>query len=189
MSERTGTGLVDVAVLDALGSLGAWPDRGFMRCSRALAFLQERIGLAPEHGYGVLLDLALPWKIPVPLVSGQGNMGTGSGDPPDGPGETQCRLSPVGQVVLDAERGGLAPVPIGLINGTARDGGPPPAAVLAAVRRTAEHPAAADGELLGLLGPAGPMSLTSIVIQIRAWVQHSANADTPAALTALENAL
>ena len=45
-----------------------------MRCSRVLALIEERIGLAPEYGYGVLLDLALPWKIPVPLVSGQGNM-------------------------------------------------------------------------------------------------------------------
>ena len=46
-----------------------------MRCSRALALIEARIGLTPEYGYGVPLDLALPWKIPVPLVSGQGNMG------------------------------------------------------------------------------------------------------------------
>ena len=189
MGERTGIGLAGSAVLDALDSLGAGPDRGFMRCSRALALIEERIGLAPEHGYGVPLDLALPWKIPVPLVSGQGNMGAGPGDPPAGPDETRCRLSPVGQVALDAEHGRLAPVPIGLINGTAHDGGPHPPAVLAAVRRTVEQPAAADSELLGLLGAGGPQSLAGIVSQIRAWGQRNANADTPAALTALENAL
>jgi hypothetical protein len=31
--------------------------------------------------------------------------------------------------------------------------------------------------------------MTGIVSQIRAWSQRNANADTPAALTALENAL
>ncbi len=189
MGERTGIELVDLAVLDALDSLGVRPDRGFMRCSRVLALIEERIGLAPEYGYGVLLDLALPWKIPVPLVTGQGNMGAGPGDPPVGPDETQCRLSPVGQVALDAEHGRLAPVPIGLINGTAHRGGPHPSAVLAAVRRTVEQPAVADSELLGLLGAAGPVSLAGTVSQIRAWVQRHANADTPAALTAMENAL
>jgi hypothetical protein len=189
VSERTGIGLVDVAVLDALATLGARPDRGFMRCSRVLAFLKERIGLAPEHGYSALLDLALPWKIAVPLVSGQGNVGAAPGDQPDGPDETQCRLSRVGLVAVDAEHGRLAPVPIGLINGTAHDGGPHPAGVLAAVRRTIEQRAVPDSELAGLLGAPGPQSLTSIVIQIRAWAQHNANADTPAALTALENAL
>jgi hypothetical protein len=60
--------------------------------------------------------------------------------------------------------------------------------VLAAERRTVEQPAAADSELLGLLG-AGPLSPIGIVSQIRAWGQHNANADTPAALTALGNAL
>ena len=30
----------------------------------------------------VLLDLALPWKVLIPQVSGQGNMGAGPGDPP-----------------------------------------------------------------------------------------------------------
>ena len=92
-------------------------------------------------------------------------------------------------MALDAEHGRLAPVPIGLINGTAHDGGPQPSALLAAVRRAVEQPAAADSELLGLLGTAGPLSLAGIVSQIRAWGQRNANADTPSALTALENAL
>lgn len=72
-------------------------------------------------------------------------------------------------MALDAEHGRLAAVPIGLINGTAHDGRPHPPAVLAAVRRTVEQPAAADSELLGLLGAGGPQSLTGIVSQIRAW--------------------
>jgi hypothetical protein len=183
VSERTGIGPTGLAVLDALDSLGVRPDRGFMRCSRVLALVEERIGLAPEDGYDVLLDLALPWKIPAPLVTGQGNMGAGPGDPPAGAGETRCRLSPVGQVALDAEHGRLAPVPIGLINGTAHADGPHPSAVLAAVRRTVEQPTAADSELLVLLGAA------DIVSQVRAWSQRNVSADTSAALTALENAL
>lgn len=193
MGERTGIGLVDFAVLDALDSLGARPDRGFMRCSRVLARIEGRIGLAPEHSYGVLMDLALPWKIPVPLVEGWGNMGAGPGEPyggpPDGPDQTRCRLSPAGQVALDAGHGRLAPVPIGLINSTAGHGGPQPPAVLAAVRQAVERPAVADSGLLGLLGATGPLTPDAIVSQIRAWVQRNANVDTPAALTALENAL
>jgi hypothetical protein len=53
-----------------------------MRCSRVLALIEKRIGLAPEYGDGVLLDLALPWKVLIPQVSGQGNMGAGPGGPP-----------------------------------------------------------------------------------------------------------
>ena len=79
-----------------------------MRCSPVLALIEERIGLAPKYDYGVLLDLALPWKIPVPLVSGQANMGAGPGGLPAGPDETRCRLSPIGQVALGAEHGRLA---------------------------------------------------------------------------------
>ena len=110
-------------------------------------------------------------------------MAAGPGGTPVGPAETRCRLSPAGQVALDAERGRLAPVPIGLINGTAHAGGPHPSAVLAALRPAAEQPAASDSELLGLLGAA------DIVSQVRTWSQRNADGGWPAALTALENAL
>jgi restriction system protein len=47
-----------------------------------------------------------------------GNFGSRDGDPPAGWRYTDVRLSPAGQVALAAERGELAPVPVGLITGT-----------------------------------------------------------------------
>jgi hypothetical protein len=59
--------------------------------------------------------------------------------------------------VLDAEAHRLAPVPIGLINGTTYRGGarPPldPFAVLAALRRLLEDRGVPDGELVSMTGP------------------------------------
>jgi hypothetical protein len=54
VGERTGVRLVDLAVLEALDAFEARPDHRFLRCSRVLALIEERIGLAPEYGYGVL---------------------------------------------------------------------------------------------------------------------------------------
>ncbi len=43
MSERTGLGVVEVAILEAVES------SRFVRCDRALASVEERIGLAPGY--------------------------------------------------------------------------------------------------------------------------------------------
>src|SRR5260221_8640476 len=137
MGERSGLGLVEVAVLEALDAAGATPDRRHRSSARVLGVVGERIGLAPGYAYRVLTDLALPWKLPVPLVDGHGNFGSRDGDPPAGWRYTEARLSPAGQVALAAERGELAPVPAGLITGNTYQLGlrPPfrPAAVLDAI--------------------------------------------------------
>lgn len=54
MSERTGLGVVEIALLEALET--SW----FLRCDDALARVEERIGLAPGYAYEVLVDLARP---------------------------------------------------------------------------------------------------------------------------------
>jgi hypothetical protein len=64
-------------------------------------------------------------------------------------------------VVLAAERRDLAPVPVGLINGTTyRDGTQPPfrpLAAIEAIRYVIRHPRAAAQDIISMIGPTlGP---------------------------------
>ena len=121
MSERSGLGMVEIALLEALETTE------FLRCDQALARVEERIGLAPGYAYEVLVDLARPWTMPVNLVEGQGNFGSCGNDLPANFGYTEARITRAGKAALAAERGEMAPLPIGLINGnTYREGLRPP---------------------------------------------------------------
>lgn len=157
MSERSGLGAVEVAVLAALDSLGARSGGGYVKSARVLAAVEDAIGLAPGYAYEVLLDLAQPWTVPVTLVSGQGNFGSRSGGPPANFRYTEARLSKAGTLALAAERGAAAPVPVGLINGnTYRQGSRPPlrpAGLIAAIREVLARPDVTDAELVALAGP------------------------------------
>ncbi len=157
MSERTGVGLVEVAVLEAIHGLGGQPDRGFRKSSRVLDAVETSIGLAPAYGYQVLVDLVQPWRMPVPLVSGQGNFGSPGNDPPAGARYTEVRLSRAGQFVVAAERGDVAPIPVGLINGnTYREGTRPPFrphGIMDAIRLAVRRPRATNRELEEAVGP------------------------------------
>jgi hypothetical protein len=162
MGERSGVGLVECAILEALDSLGSRsmstrPGRGFRKNTRVLAVVEDRIGLAPSYAYDVLLDLARPWTMPLRLIDGQGNFGSRGDDPAANPPYTESRLSPAGQVALDAERGDLAPVPIGLINGNAHRNGtrPPfrPQAVIEALRQVIRRPRVTSKDLIDIIGP------------------------------------
>jgi hypothetical protein len=157
MGQRSGVGLVELAVLEALDARRAWPGRRPAPCLKVLAALEDELGLARGYAYQVLTDLALPWKVPVPLVEGQGNFGSRGNDPPASPYYTEARLSPAGQVALAAERGQIAPVPIGLINGnTHRQGTRPPfrpAAVIDASRQVLLRPRLTARQITALVGP------------------------------------
>ena len=157
VGQRSGVGLVELAILEALDARHAWPGRRAAPCRKVLAALEDELGLARGYAYQVLIDLALPWKIPVPLVQGQGNFGGRGNDPPASPYYTEARLSPAGQVALAAERGEIAPVPIGLINGnTHRQGTRPPfrpAAVIDAIREVLARPRLVGREITALVGP------------------------------------
>ena len=60
MTERTGLGLVEVTILDALdGAGGEIGGRPFTN-AQVVSVVEERIGLAPGYAYEVLIDLALP---------------------------------------------------------------------------------------------------------------------------------
>lgn len=160
MSERTGLGIVETAILEALET------NRHLKCSKALARVEERIGLAPGYAYEVLVDLARPWTMPVNLVDGQGNFGSRGNDPPANFRYTEARITRAGRVALAAERGEIAPVPIALINGnTYREGLRPPfrpRAIIAAVREVIKRPEVADKELAGIAGP--PYFMTGCIV-------------------------
>jgi DNA gyrase/topoisomerase IV, subunit A len=163
MGERTGIGLVEATVLDAFdlvsGQGGGFVYEGeeYFACESALLVVEQRIGLAPDYAYEVLLDLARPWTLRVPLLSKCGNFGSRGNDPPAGFRYTKARLSPAGQVALAAERGEMAPVPIGLINGSTHRGGtrPPfrPEGIMGAIREVIRRPQATDEEIVAIIGP------------------------------------
>jgi hypothetical protein len=163
MGERSGVGLVEATILDALDLVSGQADGWsfvyegveYFGCERVLSVVEQRIGLAPGYAYEVLLDLALPWKVPVTLIAGCGLGGRGW----DGGGihGTEARLSPAGEVALAAERGEIAPVPIGLINGsTYREGNRPPfrpEGIMGAIREAIRRPQATDEDLTAIIGP------------------------------------
>jgi DNA gyrase/topoisomerase IV subunit A len=157
VSERTGVGVVELAILDALDSLGARPGRGYRQCEQVLAVVEDSSAVPRGYGYQVLVDTAQDWLTQVPLIDGQGNFGGQGNDPPASPRYTEARLSTAGQLALSAERGKLAPVPIGLINGNTHRGGlrPPfrPQGIIDAIRLVLRKPRAASHELLETIGP------------------------------------
>ncbi len=154
MSERSGIGAVQIAILEALA---AQPGRGFQPNGKLLNEAEDRIGLAPWYAYPVLVDLALPWQMPVTLIEGHGNYGSRGNDPPASRRYTESRLTDAGRLVLGAEHRDLAPVPVGLINGnTYRDGTQPPfqpLAVIAAIRHAIAHPDATSEKIVDIVGP------------------------------------
>ena len=150
MTERTGLGLVEIALLEALET------PRFLRSATALARVEERIGLAPGYAYEVLVDLARKWAMPVSLVEGQGNFGSRGNDPPANFRYTEARVTRAGRAALAAEGGKMAPLPIAIINGnTYREGLRPPFrphAVIGAVREVIKRPGVTDAELTGMVG-------------------------------------
>jgi hypothetical protein len=150
MGERTGLGVVETALLEALET------SRFLLSAKALARVEERIGLALGYACEVLVDLARPWTMPVHLVQGQGNFGSRGNDPPANFRYTQARITRAGRAALAAERGEMAPVPIAVINGnTYREGLRPPFrphAVIDAVREVIQRPDVTDAELTGMVG-------------------------------------
>jgi hypothetical protein len=88
---------------------------------------------------------------------GAATSGTRGNDPAANFRYTESRLSTAGQVALAAERGALAPVPAGLINGNVYWEGtrPPfrPQAVIDALREVIQRPRVTSKDLVGMVGP------------------------------------
>lgn len=159
MSERSGLGIIEIAVLDTLDRLGAIPGAEGVKSEAVLGQLERSFGIGPRYGYGVLCDLAQWWMVPLRLIDIVGNAGS-LDSPPAGPSYTEARLSPTGALVVAAEREDGPPVPIRLINGNTYSGGSRPpfdgARLVRAITRLGKPPVA-DSELIHLVGaPAFP---------------------------------
>ena len=157
MSAATGLGLLDLAILEACEYAGAVAFTPFQMTARVLDVLFGRTGVGPRTAHEPLCDMVRPWVSHLRLIEFHGNYGSLDFGPAN-PRYTECRLTPLGQAALAAERGEVGPLPIGLINGNTHVDGirPPldPRRVLQALRSAS---AATDAELAAIVGlPAFP---------------------------------
>lgn len=189
MSQRSGLGVLEVAVLTAVAEVGGMPEAGRRRTTRVLEQLERQDGLGARYLYPLLQDLGAPWRLHLPLLDPYGNWGSQHGDPAADPQYTQVRLSPIGALALAAEREQVAPVPLGLIEGSLyRDGPVPPfdpRRVVAALRTgstdagppTLPTGGTIDGDLTALL--AGRKTR----LQLGCEIEHEAGSLVVAAVT------
>lgn len=162
MSAATGLGLLDLAILEAIEAADAVHDRPYVKTQRILDVLHERTGIGPTQAYESLCDMARPWVVHLVLVDFHGNYGSPDFGPA-GARYTECRLTRLGEAALAAERGGLGPLPIELINGDLHHGGrrPPldPTRVIEAIRAAAAG--ASDESIAQMVGlPSFPSGCT-----------------------------
>jgi hypothetical protein len=160
VTDRSGCGLTELTILRAVAALST--GREGPPSVTVLDEVDRRIGLGPSYAYPMVCDLSKPWVIPLPLLAITGNAGDRTFPEGSGPVHTLCRLSRVGEVIMAAEAGTIAPVPTGLINGTWWRGGtqPPldPVRVITALRHLIDDPQLPDNQLLQITG--GPISAT-----------------------------
>lgn len=101
MSDRSGCGVVELAVLESLAELtGSGKRKVFVETSKVLGTIEAKIGLGPNYSYRVLVDLTRPWLTTARLVAFRGDGGDRMFPEPAEPGYTECRQSQVGQLVL-----------------------------------------------------------------------------------------
>lgn len=152
MSETTGLGMLDVAILEACQHAGAGSNSAYLKTQRVLDVLLEWTGIGHRHAYEPLCDMARPWATHLALIDFHGNYGSPDFGPA-APRYTECRLTPLGAAALAAEQRSIGTLPIGLINGNTHVGGmhPPldPTRVLHAIRSA---PTVSDGELALMVG-------------------------------------
>lgn len=156
MSERTGLGPLEEAILLTLDDLTHRSDRPYRKSAFLLGEMDRNLGFGPRYVYEPLCDLARPWVVLLPLIDGHGNFGSPDYSAADSL-YTECRLSPAGKLAVAAERGQIPPLPIGLINGTHYRGGTQPSfnatGVIAGLIRLSEDPMVSDDVLLDVVGP------------------------------------
>ena len=160
MTDRSGCGLTELTVLQVVDERSA--GGGEAISAEVLDEVDRRIGLGPRYAYPMVCDLVMPWVIPVTMLAMRGRPYDRVFLEPTPAAHTECRLSQAGKLVLAAESGAVAPVPVGMINGTWWRGAaqPPldPYRVIAALRQLIDEPGMPEEQLLRMVG--GPVSLT-----------------------------
>lgn len=89
-------------ILYGMLGLGNTSDKPYKKCARVVG---EVLGKYHPHGdisvYGALVRMGQDWNMRYPLVDGQGNFGSVDGDSPAAMRYTECRLSKMGEHIMD----------------------------------------------------------------------------------------
>lgn len=99
---RDGFKPVHRRILYGMLGLGNTSDKPYKKCARVVG---EVLGKYHPHGdssvYGALVRMGQDWNMRYKLVDGQGNFGSVDGDSPAAMRYTECRLSKMGEHVMD----------------------------------------------------------------------------------------
>ncbi len=99
---RDGFKPVHRRILYGMLGLGNTSDKPYKKCARVVG---EVLGKYHPHGdssvYGALVRMGQDWNIRYKLVDGQGNFGSVDGDSPAAMRYTECRLSKMGEHIMD----------------------------------------------------------------------------------------
>jgi len=156
VTDRSGLGVVDLAVMETLDAMGAGADGSYRKSGIVLDELDTRFGIGPGYGYPFICHLCRPWTVHLRIVEFHGNVGS-LDFPAASPRYTEMRQSGIGQLALAAERGESGAVPVGLINGNVYCGGrrPPfdPKRVTDTLLALVDHPKISAPDLVNMIGP------------------------------------
>ena len=99
---RDGLKPVHRRILYGMMGVGNTSDKPYKKCARIVG---EVLGKYHPHGdssvYGALVRMAQEWNMRYTLVDGQGNFGSVDGDSPAAMRYTECRLSKMGEHIMD----------------------------------------------------------------------------------------
>lgn len=99
---RDGFKPVHRRILYGMLGIGNTSDKPYKKCARVVG---EVLGKYHPHGdssvYGALVRMGQDWNMRYPLVDGQGNFGSVDGDSPAAMRYTECRLSKMGEHIMD----------------------------------------------------------------------------------------
>lgn len=99
---RDGFKPVHRRILYGMLGIGNTSDKPYKKCARVVG---EVLGKYHPHGdssvYGALVRMGQGWNMRYTLVDGQGNFGSVDGDSPAAMRYTECRLSKMGEHIMD----------------------------------------------------------------------------------------
>ena len=89
-------------ILYGMLGIGNTSDKPYKKCARVVG---EVLGKYHPHGdssvYGALVRMGQEWNMRYTLIDGQGNFGSVDGDSPAAMRYTECRLSKMGEHIMD----------------------------------------------------------------------------------------
>lgn len=99
---RDGFKPVHRRILFGMRGIGNFSNQAYKKCARVVG---EVLGKYHPHGdssvYGALARMGQSWNMRYTLVDGQGNFGSVDGDSPAAMRYTECRLSKMGEHIMD----------------------------------------------------------------------------------------